>query len=230
MQLAKTPEGSGFASNHRVFRPSRIALRSDSILRLHGYKDLEKVRPAIRQAAETIAKRAEELILPEIHYQRFAIRPVADGSLVLENGVAFSCAAFHRHLADAHAVVVAIATMGSRLDDEVIASMDRTGRFEPLDALFLETCGWLGIEQTTKQFADFLRALVRPHGECVSCRMAPGYSYRVDGREIPWALEEQRQIFDVFSGIDLPVRLLESCAMLPKMSRTGIFGIAPINR
>ncbi|MSO93564.1 MAG: hypothetical protein EXQ86_09230 [Rhodospirillales bacterium] len=229
MQLATIPEGHGFSSNCGVFRPSRIAIRPESILRLQGYKDLEKVRPAIREAAESVARRAEELIVPEIHYRRVAIGPVAEGVLVLENGVKFSCAAFERHLADARAVVVAIATMGARLDDEVIASMDRMGRFEPLDALFLETCGWLGIEQTTKQFSDFLRALVRPHGERVSCRMAPGYSYRVDGRETPWALEEQRQIFQVFSGIDLPVRLLESCAMLPKMSRTGIFGLAPVS-
>ena len=151
---------------------------------------------------------------------------LVDGILTLENGVTFRNEAFHRHLEGAREVVVTIATMGRALDDEVIGMMDR---FEPLEALFLETCGWLGVEQTAKQFGDFLRGLVHPNGLRVCCRMAPGYSYRIGEREVRWPLEDQRQVFDAFSGIDLPVRLLESCAMLPKMSRSGIYGLAPVN-
>jgi len=227
MQLADTTQIS--PSDYGIFRPRRVAIRPESVLRLHGYKDLGKVRPVIRRTAETIAKRAQELISPEVHHRRFDAPHVRNGILQLDDGLRFSCKAFDRHLEGASAVVVVITTMGSRLDDEVIACFDRDGRFEPLEALFLETCGWLAIEQTTKQFSDFLRALVRPHGQRASCRMAPGYTYRVDGGEIPWNLEEQRQIFRAFSGIDLPVRLLESCAMLPKMSRTGLYGLAPVN-
>lgn len=228
MQLALSRNYKSFTSDHRVFRPGRTTVRPDRILRLQGYKNLDAVRPAIRQAAAAMARRAEELIAAEVHYRRLAIRSLDDGDMVLDNGVRFHNEAFHRHLADAREVVVAIATMGRALDDEVIAMMDKD-RFEPLEALFLETCGWLGVEQTAKQFGDFLRTLVWQSGYRVSCRMAPGYSYRVDGREIRWSLEDQKQIFEVFSGIDLPIRLLESCAMLPKMSRSGIYGLAPFN-
>jgi hypothetical protein len=175
-----------------------------------------------------MARRAEDLIAAEVHYRRLAIDALADGALLLDNGLRFECAAFHRYLADAREVVVAIATMGSALDQDVIARLEND-RFEPLEALFLETGGWLGIEHTAKRFGDFLRALVQPNGYGISCRLGPGYSYRIDGREIPWLLEEQKKIFAAFDGIDLPVRLLESCAMLPKMSRSGLYGLAPLH-
>jgi hypothetical protein len=216
------------ASGYGIFRPGRVAIRADRILRVHGYKNPETVRPAIREAAAAMARRAEELIAPEVHYRRLAIDALADGALILEGGLRFECPAFHRYLAGAREVVVAVATMGAALDQDVIARL-ADDRFEPLEALFLETAGWLGVEHTAKRFADYLRALVQPTGLSISCRMGPGYSYRIDGREISWPLEEQKRIFAAFDGIDLPVRLLDSCAMLPKMSRSGLYGLAPLH-
>ena len=67
--------------------------------------------------------------------------------------------------------------------------------------------------------------MVGPEGLRPTQRMGPGYSYKVDGGLEMWSLEDQRQLFEVFEGVDLPVRLLESCAMLPKMSRSGLYGL-----
>ena len=55
--------------------------------------------------------------------------------------------------------------------------------------------------------------------------MAPGYSYHLDSGTCEWPLEEQKALFDLFRHATLPVRLLESCAMLPKMSRTGLYAL-----
>ena len=207
-----------------VFRPGKPTLRVDRILRLQGYRTLEKVRPVVRRAADIAAERAEAAIRPEVHYCRSAIRSTDAGALALADGVVFSCPAFERLLARAHAVVVVIVTMGAALDEELAASAERKDA-QPLDQLFLETCGWLAVEQTTKQFGAFYKGLVRPQGERITSRLAPGYSYRVGGRTVAWPLEQQHQVFQMFSGVDLPVRLLESAAMLPKMSRTGMYGI-----
>jgi hypothetical protein len=122
-------------------------------------------------------------------------------------------------------VVVVVITLGKRLDDEVIGCMDGED-FEPLEALFLETAGWLGIELTTRAFVTFLGGLAENEGFRVTRRMGPGYSYKVDGDPVMWSLEDQRQLFEVFDGVQLPVRLLESCAMMPKMSRSGLYGLA----
>lgn len=226
MECAQTIDTAAPATGDGVFRPRPLVFRPDRMLRVHGYRDMAKIRPAIRKAADDIAALVERLVTPEVHYRRLSTRSLVGGRLTLENGVAFTNEAFEHHLGASREVVVAIATLGRGLDDEVIKMMDR---FEPLEALLMETAGWLGIEQTSKQFGDFLRATARRQGLCVSCRMGPGYSYRIGEREVRWSLEDQRQIFAVFADADLPVRLLESCAMLPKMSRSSIYGLAPMN-
>lgn len=225
MAAVKTnPENPPGMPGYGVFKPTEITLRSDRLLRVHGYKDPAKVRPAIRAAAETIGRRAEALFAPEVHYRRLAVRSLGDAELAVEGGLVFRSEAFSHFLAEAREVVVAVATLGAALDRDVVAHIDR---FEPLEALLLETAGWLGIENLTMQFNGFLREQARKEGCRVTCRLGPGYDYKVSGRPAAWPLEEQERIFAAFEGIELPVALLPSCIMLPKMSRTGMFGLAP---
>ena len=93
--------------------------------------------------------------------------------------------------------------------------------------LVLETAGWLGIEQATKQLAIHLREIVSVDGHRLSRRMAPGYGYKIGGKKCEWLLEEQRVLFELFDQEELPVQLLSSCAMVPKMSRSGLYGLRP---
>ncbi|MGI9464588.1 MAG: hypothetical protein ACR2OM_11640, partial [Aestuariivirgaceae bacterium] len=99
--------------------------------------------------------------------------------------------------------------------------------FEPLDALFLETAGWLTIETATKQLAKHIKGEFSAAGWRMSLRMGPGYQYRhPDGHErVSWDLTEQQQLFAMFGDDPLPVELMSSCAMKPKMSRSGVFGM-----
>ena len=58
-------------------------------------------------------------------------------------------------------------------------------------------------------------------------RMAPGYSYKIKktNSRIIWNLNEQTKLFKMFKDFEISVKLLESSAMIPRMSRSGIFGI-----
>ena len=60
-------------------------------------------------------------------------------------------------------------------------------------------------------------------------RLGPGYSYRLEGlpaeKRVEWPLEQQRELISLFGDAKLPIELLESAVMLPKMSRSGLFGI-----
>ena len=58
----------------------------------------------------------------------------------------------------------------------------------------------------------------------MSPRLGPGYSYKLDGRSVLWPLEQQQPLFEMFARDDVDIELLESCAMLPKISRSGLFG------
>ena len=92
---------------------------------------------------------------------------------------------------------------------------------------FLESAAWLGVEDATKQFVLIVRKWATQHNARISRRLGPGYSYPVEGRQIQWELHDQQPLFASFGDAGIPVRLLESSAMLPKMSRSGLFGLIP---
>ena len=211
-----------------VFEPGTPSIDPLKMLRIHGYKDMDKVRPVIRKTAEVISKRAARVMTSIVYFRRVRVADCDANGIKLANGLAFENHAFAHYLSGAAEVVVAIITVGKGLDDEVIGCMDED-EFEPLEALFLETAGWLGIELATRSFVSHLNKLVKPEGLRPTQRMGPGYSYKVNGGLEMWSLEDQRQLFEVFDGVDLPVRLLESCAMLPKMSRSGLYGLVKGN-
>lgn len=219
---------TGKAANRWVLETGRVHIDPLKMLRIHGYKNLDKVRPVIRKAADDIAERAEGLMAPVVHARRIDVASYDDKRLSLVDGTTFEDVAFEHVLDGARTVVVIVMTVGTALDQAVIASMDNA-TFEPLDALFLETAGWLGIEAATKMFVRDLQSRTKNEGVRVTRRLGPGYQYKIGGEAVHWPLEQQRKLFEVFDDEDLPVTLMESCAMLPKMSRSGIYGLTPVN-
>ncbi len=197
------------------------------ILRVHKYTDPSKVRPVIRDAAEKAVGEAARLSSPRAHYVLKPIKSLKYDRLTLDGGIAFTCAAFDRHLTGAQHLLAFVMTIGPELDATVMSLVEDV--FEPLDALFLETAGWLTIEAATRQLARHLKEEFGAQGWALSLRMGPGYDYRTQngGGRVRWDLWQQRELFQMFEGTDLPVKLMESCAMLPKMSRSGIFGLIP---
>ncbi len=216
------------AAKSWVLETGRVHIDPLKMLRIHGYKNVEKVRPVIRKAADDVAERAERLMAPVVHARRIDVATYDDERLTLVDGTVFNDVAFEHVLDGARTVVVIVMTVGTALDEAVMASMDNN-TFEPLDALFLETAGWLGIEAATKVFVRDLQQRTKREGVRVTRRLGPGYQYKVGGKQVNWPLEQQRKLFDVFGDAELPVTLMESCAMLPKMSRSGIYGLTPVN-
>ena len=213
-------------NGYRSMDMEPVKVDPKKMLRIHGYRDLEKVRPVIKKAADDIAIEAENLMAPQAHSRHIDVISYGDSSMELSDGTVFESVDFGNVLDNAPAVVLVILTVGRALDEAVLAAMDK---FEPLDALFLETAGWLGIEAATKSFVNDLKQRARADGRRVTRRLGPGYSYKIEGRQMSWPLEQQRRLFGVFGDVELPITLLESCAMLPKMSRSGMYGLKPFN-
>ena len=209
------------ASICTVMVPELLAIDEANVLRIQGYRDLEKVRPAIKRAATTAARQTEKLIVPSIYYRVLSVKVCKGETLELEDGTVFRNEAFQRFLKGVKHVVVFVLTMGRSLDEAVISSIKND---QLLHALFLETAGWLGIEGATRVLSSHLRAKAREGGFRLSPRLGPGYSYKLAGRSVCWALEQQQTLFELFDGGGIDIELLESCAMVPKISRSGIFG------
>jgi hypothetical protein len=198
---------------------------ADRILRIQRYSDPQRVRPAIRRAAEEVAALAQELQQPRASFRRIAVERCADDTLRLRNGVEFHCRAFPQLLAGAREVVVFVITAGARLDLKLI-ELSKSGE-GLLEALLLETAGWLCLEHATRALISEVRRDAELRGCRITRRMGPGYTHRVNHMECEWHLLEQCEIFRCFGNAEIPVTLLSSCAMLPKMSRSGLVGTCP---
>lgn len=200
--------------SHGQFFPRDLRIPTDPLLRMQGYRDLSRVRDRVRKIAGEAAAQAESLVTPEAHYRRVRIAERNDTSLRLETGAVFHSNGFAKTLSGCPEVVVFLLTLGPQLDDAV-AKMGADD--ELVTALFLEMAGWLAVEQATKQLGEHLWSRAGAEGLRLSRRLAPGYA--------DWSLEEQKPLFDLFAGVDLPVTLLESSAMMPKKSRSGLYGL-----
>lgn len=209
------------------FVPRPPVVHFERILRIQGYSDLSRIRPAIVKAAQDAAQLAPLLCAPRVAYRHVAIRRLSGDTVDLAGGVRLHCAAFARVLAGCSEVVPFVLTLGPQLDARVV---DLAGAGDLLDALLLETAAWLCIEDATRQFRGHVRDAAATRDQRTTSRLGPGYSYRIGDSTCVWRLEEQVQLFALFGGAELPVVLMESCAMQPKMSRSGMIGIAPADQ
>ena len=213
LQARPTPDG---------FKPGRSNVRSDRILRIQGYRDMARVRKPIRRAADKAAAIARDIAEGEVGFRRVGIAACTGACLELEGGERFECGAFERFLAECESVVVFAMTAGAAIDDRIDELMAAD---DPVVALLLDTAGWLAIESITRQFSERLKADCEPAGLRLTRRMGPGYTYRMGREMAPWGLEEQEGLFRVLGADASPVAVLPSGAMLPKMSRSGLYGL-----
>ena len=208
----------------RMFEPKAIKIRVDQILRILGYSDMESVRPAVRNVCEEVVGQVQNVVKPIVYFKHKAIKSCAGGVLNIEDGITLHCQAFQRYMDGCDEAVALVLTLGQSIDD---LEAEFSANEQLLEMVILETAGWLAIEQATRQFTIHLRDAQKPGRRRLSRRMAPGYGYKIDGKKCDWSLEEQPKIFEFFEPGSLPVQLLESCAMTPKMSRSGLFGLHP---
>jgi hypothetical protein len=205
-----------------VFAPRAVEIKTEPMLRIMGYRAGAPIRPAVRRMAERIAELAAAAISPTVHYCRIGIEHCDESGLRLADGVVFHGPVFAKHVGGCREAVAIVMTLGARFD---MTQKNLTDADNLLEAVFLETAGWVAVEEVTRLFTQHLRKIALEEGLDISRRLAPGYVFRVGDRKVDWPLEEQEQFFAIFRSIKLPVVLLESYAMMPKMSRTGFFGL-----
>ena len=215
MQTAATLLRNGTELGHLTV--ASVDIRADRLLRIQGYGDLGRVRPRIRQAAEYAAGLGMHIAEGKVAFRRLRITGLEGGRLELCGKHRFHTEAFARFLADCESVIAFVLTAGAGFD-EAISSHMSDGR--PVEGLFLDSAGWLAVESVTRQFADRLKGEGIGQGLRLTRRLGPGYSYRMEEGVVSWALDEQQALFSALGDSALPVSLLDSSAMQPKMSRS----------
>lgn len=200
------------------FRTEISELPVESLLRMQGYRDPTRIRPRIRDIATKAAGVAQALAAPDACYRRVPIQSCTPDTMELAGCVSFHSMRFAKVFAGCGEVVAFVLTLGPALDAETerLSAED-----EIVDALFLEMAGWLAVEQATKALALHVAERVRDERLGPTRRLGPGY--------VDWPLDEQAGLFALFEGAPLPVQLMESCAMMPKKSRSGLYGLRPLD-
>jgi hypothetical protein len=211
------------AARPATFSPSGIEIEPEPLLRVLGYRNAAPVRPQVLATAQAMAGLAVAASTPRVAYRRVRIASCTPEGLVLATGTRFRGSTFAAELADCDEVALFVLSLGGRFDStqKHLAAAGKT-----LEAYMLEIAGWLAIEKATRLFRKHLQAEAKREALALTRRMAPGYTTRVAGLKVEWPLEDQEALFSLFDE-SAPARLLEgSCAMTPKMSRSGLFGLA----
>lgn len=196
------------------FSPDSIRLEVEPILRFQRYRSVDQVPPPILEVAVEMMAVAEKLIDPRVCFVRRLVGRLTVDTLTVSGGPTFHGQCLGTHCAGAHELVCFLLTIGPALDDRVAEMTDRN---DLLEALFLDTAGWLAIERTFRAFRACLARRLRPSGFRLSPRLGPGY--------LDWALTEQAALFSLFEGVRARSTLTEHCVMVPQKSLSGLFGL-----
>lgn len=207
-----------------TFTPGRITVRVEPLLRIHGYRQPEKVRPDVREHADRAVGLANSLLEPTVVYRQLPVKRCDERGLFLEPGIEFRSPVFSAYAGGARDAIVFVLTIGDSFGTKVAEFLETE---DILEALFLETAGWLGLEDATRRFARHLREVASRQGSRITRRLGPGYSYKTGSGLTEWDLRDQHRLFAAFGDALLPVELLESGVMLPKLSRSGLYGVVP---
>jgi hypothetical protein len=205
-----------------TFVPGQVNIAPERMLRILGYRKGVAVRKAVERAARETAELAAAAISPVVHYRRLRIADCDSAGLRLVGGAAFSGPVFLKYLAGCGDVVAFVLTLGASFEATTRRASDNG---DLLQAVFLDAAGWIAIEEVTRLYSETLALQARTRGLELTRRLAPGYGFRFEGRKVDWPLDEQKTLFGLFAGTTLPVELLDSAAMVPKMSRTGLYGL-----
>lgn len=216
--MAGEPGSAVTLGDCETYDPPKSEISVDHALRLQGYPDLSAVRDDVRAIATAMMAKAAKLAAPTATFRKVPIDNCEGATLRLSTRTSLKADVFVQVLRHCDQVLPFILTLGEALDNEIGRMLEKG---DMVEALFLETAGWLAIEQASRELAVHLQAQIKKDGLCLTRRLGPGYN--------EWSLLEQKRLFQLFSGTELPVRLLESCVMLPKKSRSGLYGLRPLS-
>lgn len=195
------------------------------ILRTHGYRNKGTIKKKILESVNKALERLSFYSLPVGYFCINEISQKLSNAIILKNGTVFKCEVFDERLKDSKFLIIFVLSLGKRIDDKINKISNDLN--EPLGGLFLENACWLALELILKDARSKIIQFAKSKNMIIENRMAPGNSYpsKIFKKRIMWELEEQRILFKLFENKNISVSINNSCTMIPRMSRSGIFGL-----
>ncbi len=195
------------------------------ILRTHGYKNKHNIKKKVLESAEKALERLTKYSSPVGYFCINEIKKKSSDRIELKDGITFNCEAFSEFFPESNFLIIFILSLGNEIDKKLkIIANDIN---EPLGALFLENACWLALELILRDARSKIVQFTKSKNLQIENRMAPGYSYpsKISKKRIMWDLEEQESLFNLFNDRNICISLTESYTMVPRMSRSGVFGL-----
>jgi hypothetical protein len=194
-----------------------VSVRAEQILRAH-YPDIAPVAPEVRATAAAMAAHAVEIATPVAWLRQVAIRGIDGARVELDGGAMVTSATLANSLRGSSAVQLFVVSLGPRLDERVSQLFEA---MDGLEGLFLDTAGWVLVQSALGAVRRRLAARARADGCRLTRRSGPGY--------LDWPLTEQSTVVGALAaGETLPaIEVLESGAILPEKTLTGLYGLIP---
>lgn len=210
------PMGRGTDTDAQILRPSDLTIDADRVWRRMGYADTSSVPGILVESFDRAFRTGQDLLDPAIRWtvRRLQGAPQPDGSVRVD-GATFCSDELAIRCQGAVELVLFVATIGSRLEDEV----HRRISDEPLPAVVLDYVGSEAVVHLTHVMRDRLGTYATPKGHRVGCRFCPGYG--------DWDTREQHKLFSVLDGDPIGVELAPSGMMHPRKSYAGVVPVGP---
>ena len=199
------------------------------ILRTHGYRNKDFVKKKILDSAEKALERLKNYSSPVGYFYIKKIKKKTPNRIELDR-TSFNCEVFNEIFLESNFLIIFIISLGKGIDRELKTISKDTN--EPLGALFLENASWLALELILRNARSRVINFAKSKNMNIENRMAPGYSYpsKILKKRIMWELKEQKNLFSLFDNRNISISLSESCTMVPRMSRSGVFGLKQNNK
>lgn len=182
--------------------------------RLLGGGGRQSFSPLLSSKLECCKESLDTLLEPRLHYRIEKIENVGNGLVFIEGGTIFKSRKLSIALKRSDEIVCFIATVGSAIDDKIVALMAANHLAE---AYVLDAMGSVAVENMVEQFHQRKEAKFAVQNKSVTLRFSPGYC--------DWPVSDQKELFGLFDSEFTGVELLDSCLMQPRKSISGVFGL-----
>lgn len=196
----------------KIKRDFDIAIETEEIIRLLGYKD-KKPDDKILESINDEIKKCNEYLNPSLVYEKIKIKEKKDDRVLLENSVAFQGKYIANKLKDCQYVIVSVSTLGNRID-KIVKSYFDNGDY--LSGMIVDNIGSTVIEYINKAFWNSIIDHIKDSSIGITSRMSPGTG--------GWDISGQSNIFQCVDAKSIGIILTDTNMMIPQKSTSIVYG------
>jgi hypothetical protein len=197
-----------------VIRDIQVRIDPKEVLRRQAR---ENPPPAVLEATQWAIARAYELIEPALAYNVLESKGVEGEELVLEGNIRIRLGKRADYAAPARRVLVAVATIGPRLEKEV---HDLMSSGDSLKGYMLDCAGVVAVGQVQMHAREMAQQMADELGWGVGPGLYPG-------SPMGWPVQGQRDLIKLVPADEIGVTITSSAMLVPQKSSSVLIPLSP---